>query len=377
MAIRILLLLFIKFNSFNLACNSCVLTKRSFARCDSVTELSEIYFDDNLENVKSLTIVNAHSELWVPVSAFRPFRNLEVLDIENIRIRRLYGDTFKDLPLKKIFIQNDGVEEIFPGTFRNLSLLQTLNVKNNNLSTVSKGIFKDLPMLTSLTLSKNQISSIENSALENLSMLSKLHLDNNKLHTVFVHKIVSHPEKLVILWLHNNSLTFVSNYMLEKLTQLKLLNLGFNRISAIEANAFDQTPQLVTLVLTHNKLKEVDGSIFPISGMNYLEKLYLDNNELMFLSSSFFLRQNSLKKITLVGNPWACACLDVINRILMENGVMEKCQDLYVSGLRPICVNRYASDKVCSYKYDSELSNIYLDYRKKFPLYVNLLSCYL
>ncbi|KAG5872997.1 hypothetical protein JTB14_024155 [Gonioctena quinquepunctata] len=216
---------------------------------------------------------------------------------------------------------------------------------------------------------------MEDSALENLPLLSKLKLDHNNIETIYIHKILSHPEQLEILWLHNNSLTLVTSFMLQRLAKLKLLNLGFNKISLIEPNAFEQTPELQTLVLTHNKLKEVDGNIFPRKGLDYLEKLYLDNNELMFLSSSFFFRLNSLKHITLVENPWDCACQEVINRILTENRITEECQKWSMDGQRPRCVSEEATNKVCSYKYNQNLSEIYRNYKNSYPLHLSSLSC--
>ncbi|XP_023029070.2 uncharacterized protein [Leptinotarsa decemlineata] len=383
MAIRILLFAFFLFEAkvlLNFVTASCYMKEVSHAKCDSNAELSDRWFSksfDNFQDIKKLSIRNNNSELLVLVSPFKRFIHLEKLDIGECRIQRLYRYTFKDLPLKKLFIERCGLEEIYEGAFRNLSSLQELSLRKNRLKTVSNGVLKNLPKLAHLTLSGNELSSIENSALENLPELNVLHLDNNKIGAIFIHRIVSYPERLKILWLQNNSLTFVSNYMLEKLTELELLNLGFNKISAIEANSFEHTPKLRTLVLTHNKLKEVDGTIFPKSGMNNLEKLYLDNNELMFLSSSFFFRLNSLKKITLVGNPWDCACLEVINRILDENNVEEKCQDLYVSNHRAVCVIKDATNRVCNYKYDKELSDTYLDQKKKLAPHVPLGRCLL
>ncbi|KAG5872998.1 hypothetical protein JTB14_024156 [Gonioctena quinquepunctata] len=361
----------------NVVVSGCIKTGQS-AVCDSVTELSQIYFNQSLEDIESvekLSIRNNHSELLIHKFTFKYLINLKSILVRGNHIQVLYQNTFEDLPLKYLYIDNNGIEKLLPGTFRNLSALQKLEAQINNLKTIPRGVFKDLPSLEILKLSKNEIKSIEDFALENLPRLKKLQLDHNKIDMIFIHKIVSHPEQLQILWLHNNSLTLVSNFMLQKLTKLKLLNLGFNKISAIEINAFEQTPELETLVLTHNKLKEVDVRIFPRIGLNYLTKLYLDNNELLFLPSGFFFRLNSLEKITLVGNPWECSCHDVINRILMENGIKEECQNLYVTGKRPICVSGDAT--ICLQVYNEELSKVYMDYKKAYPIHVSLSSCIL
>nr|XP_023029030.1 leucine-rich repeat-containing protein 15-like [Leptinotarsa decemlineata] len=350
------------------------------AECKSVTQLSERYINESLENfqnIKELHIRNEDSELIVFEFAFAHTKQLQTIMIRNSRIQRIYENTFKDLPLKFLYINYDGIEQIKAGAFQNLPSLQKVVASHNKLKTVPRGVFKNLPALTTLTLSQNDISSVDESALENLPRLSKLHLDNNKIASISMHRMLSNPEQLEILWLHNNSLTLLTNFMLQKLTKLKLLNLGFNDITAIETSAFEQTPQLETLVLINNKLKEVDGNIFPRSGMGQLDKLYLDNNELMFLPSSFFFRLNVLKWVTLVGNPWECACLDNIYRILLENEITEKCQYTFVAGRRPICVSRDATKRVCSYKYDSELSTMYINHKRKYPINVRPLTCIL
>ncbi|KAJ8927331.1 hypothetical protein NQ314_020217 [Rhamnusium bicolor] len=332
--------------------------------CTSVNEVSNVTLSP-LEDISSVTEIEIrnNSELHLSASAFKSTVNLERVVIEFNNINNIFSDTFKDLPLKYVSIQYNNIKTIFPRAFSDLPDITKLILTGNNLKEIPRRVFSNLP-IQELKLSKNNISTIEDMALENLPNLKNLKLDHNKLVSIFVHRILSYPTQLEILWLHNNSLTMVTNYMLQKLANLTVLNLGFNSISVIEPNSFVQTPKLGTLVLTHNQLKEIDGSIFPRTGLVYLKKLYLDNNKLMFLSSNFLFPLNGLRRITLVGNPWYCSCLNDVQILLAENKILEKCAEDYNNGKRPVCVSEIVADNVCRHTYNEALSEKYETYKK-------------
>ncbi|XP_018562323.1 leucine-rich repeat-containing protein 15-like [Anoplophora glabripennis] len=346
-------------------------------KCDSVRDITSAVIE-KIPGINKVTrlYIKFSPHLIIFPRAFSAAVNLERVIISYNKIDRISSGTFKDLPVKYINLGHNGINNIFPAAFSNLKFLESLRVDGNNLKQIPLGVFINLPM-QDLALSKNNIPAIENMALENLPNLKKLRLDNNKLESIFVHRILTYPERLELLWLHNNSLTTVSNYMLQKLTNLKILNLGFNSISLIEPNSFEQTPKLNYLVLTHNHLKEIDGSIFPNTGMQFLEKMYLDNNKLMFLSSNFLVGLRKLKKITIVGNPWICSCLNTVQRLLAENNIQDMCNEEYNSGSRPVCVNENVDDTECRYSYNDNLSERFETYKKDHPLYRRIISCIL
>lgn len=344
--------------------------------CEFVASISDRTISQipGISEVTHLTI-KSNPSFEILADSFKSVVKLENVIINDNKINKIYSSTFKDLPVKYLNLGHNGINSIFPGAFSNLPRLERLRFNENNLEEIRSGVFSNLEV-RELTLSKNKIRSIENNALENLPNLNKLRLDGNRLQSIFIHRIVTYPERLELVWLHNNSLTAVTNYMLQKLTNLKILNLGFNKIALVEPNTFEQTPNLNYLVLSHNDLKEIDGSIFPPLGMAFLEKIYMDNNKLMFLSSSFFVRLNSLRKITLVGNPWLCPCLTEVERMLTQNNIQNMCNEDYTSGRRPICVNE-VDDVQCRYVYKDELSEKYEAFKRQNPLYRPTISCIL
>lgn len=345
--------------------------------CGSQSVLSGFFINETLEHAESVTsfeVYNAGGALDLGSNTFEKMVNLKNVIVRMSNLTTIYAGTFKNLPLTRVDLSYNEIEKIAPMTFLNLNKIQKIQLRYNKIKAIKKNVFVDMPVVT-LTLSHNSISQIEDDALKNMTSLKKLHLDDNKLSSIYPHKFLSNPEVLEILWLHNNSLKFLTANMLLRLKNLRLLNLGFNKIDSIEENAFTETPNLDTLVLSHNNLKEVDGRIFPRTGMRSLERLYLDSNKLMYLSSNFFFKLVSLQRITLVDNPWLCNCLDAIHRLLMENSVVEKCNEAFINGKRPLCV----ADKVegCRYKYDQDLAEVFYRYGEENPVYVRTIDCIL
>lgn len=324
----------------------------SMAVCDSLDVPPQVH-----QSVDSLTIRNGFNGPSLPQYIFQSSK-VKRISINDCKIKNIRENTFVDLLAVYISLRDNKIEAILPGAFKKLTQLERLSLTHNNLKVVQAGVFTNLP-IADLTLSHNLIDTIEDVAFVNLPNLKKLRLDSNRIENFFISKIIDDPSRLEILWLHNNFLKALTNYMLQGLINLTLLNVGFNKIETIEEGTFGQTPKLQTLVLTNNVIKELDGSVFPREGLRTLENIYLDNNVLMYLPSSFFFRLNFLKKVTLVGNPWLCPCLDVISRILYDNGIKEKCRNEYGSGGKPVCVSE-PSEKICSFKYNNDLSVKYL-----------------
>uniref|UniRef100_A0A6P7G125 Connectin-like n=1 Tax=Diabrotica virgifera virgifera TaxID=50390 RepID=A0A6P7G125_DIAVI len=364
----------------NKSISDCVKNRNKLV-CKDIRQISQRFFNETtntLQGITSIEIRNDNQVLGVAADSFSDGKNLEVVMLFKSNIHKLYSETFKDLPeLRRLYLYYNQITDLYPKTFSNLPKLSNLLLNNNNLKFIRPGVFKNLPALNSLDLDNNLLSNIEDGVLTNFPSLARLRLNNNNIETIFVHKIISFPEKLEILWLHNNSLTVVSNFMLQNLVSLKVLNLGFNKISTIEAGSFSQTPNLITLVLTNNNLKELDGSAFPIRGLDLLDNLYIDHNYLMFLRSSFFIRLSGLKKITLMGNPWFCNCLYDIYRVISENNIEEKCQGDYVNAKRPICVSDGVDVKVCQYRYNVTMRDKYLEVDRSIAFDMNPLNCIL
>ncbi|XP_044262230.1 phospholipase A2 inhibitor-like [Tribolium madens] len=313
--------------------------------------------NERVKDIKFLTINRAINNLTN--HEFKNFIHLEQLSLYYNELEAIHVGLFQNQNLVWLQIKHSGVKTIENEAFAHLPKLNKLRITQTKLTKITKNVFNNLPIET-LSLSQNQITTIEKFAFANMTNLKKLFLDGNNLTVFNVPDYLTQPETLERLWLHQNQISEVTNYMLEGLTNLKILNLGFNSISRIEPKTFEQTPKLETLVLTNNQLTVMDGAMLPTTGLQNLKILYMDHNRLMFLSSNFLFRLNSLKLMSIGGNPWQCPCLDLVLRWLHDNDVRLKCDKDFFGGKRPVCVVplRRNSD-VCVYSYDEKSYDLF------------------
>ncbi|CAH1101868.1 unnamed protein product [Psylliodes chrysocephalus] len=312
--------------------------------CWNIKKISRESLNKTFENCTSLHIINTTEPLGI--SAFRNMKNLIHLKISGDRIGLIFSETFKDMPhLKDVHIEFIKIGDIQESAFFNLPELEFVTIINMDIPFLRRGLFRNDPQLFSISFYNSNIHYIQNDPFYDVPKLKELFLDNNLL-------------------------TVVTKDMLNKLTNLEILILSNNNISIIENNSFYQTPHLSYLDLMNNQLKELDWNMFPTTGMKYLQEIYLNGNQLMYLPSTFFNKTPKLEKFGINGNPWLCPCLRDIERILNENNIRElwsrpKSTDVSVqqpSPRIPICINRNVSNDICTNTYSEELSKKYWKY---------------
>jgi insulin-like growth factor-binding protein complex acid labile subunit len=321
---------------------------------------------ESARNIERLTIQRAIN--GISEDAFKNFPDLKFLTFYSNELHNIPSGVFQDLNVTYLSFNECGVKTLAPGAFVNLPQMERLRIENNTLTTITKNVFNNLTVHT-LSLSRNQISSVETRAFGNMSQLKRLYLDHNELSEFNVQEYLSSGTTLERLWLHRNNLTQITAYMLEGLSNLKVLNVGFNSISSVEPKALAETPKLTTLVLTHNLLAVMDGGVLPAAGLPDLKVLYLDHNRLTYLSSNFLFRLNALRSMSIGGNPWQCACLDLVLRWLGDNNVELKCDQEYFSGKRPVCLvpSTRSSNNVCVYSYNEKHYELFDSHNKLYP----------
>ena len=85
---------------------------------------------------------------------FRIYPDIEEMDqfrLGNYGFTRIHVDTFQDLPnsniLKSIHLDENLIEFLEPGTFRNLPNLEFIDLSSNKMTHIFSGYFPDLPNL--------------------------------------------------------------------------------------------------------------------------------------------------------------------------------------------------------------------------------------
>lgn len=180
--------------------------------------------------------------------------------------------------------------------------------------------------------SGNIIFYLSNGALSHVPV-QEIYLDNNHIENI---DNWSFGSSVNTLYLSCNKLKKISSKWFTNTTNLKELDLSGNEITHLPQNIFKTFVSLSLIALSHNKIKTIGHGAF--ANRNSFWILYLDNNKitnlpveafqnnsleihsmhlqynlLSFLDEEF-LRKTNTSKARLQGNPWSCACFEIIKK---------------------------------------------------------------
>lgn len=225
--------------------------------------------------------------------------------------------------LYSFVLQDDDVEEILPGAFRNVSNLRELSIINNKLSIVQDGVFNNLNVST-LDLSNNEITEIDSAAFDDMSLLRTINLQNNKLKLID-NNWFRNCKKLYNLVFEGNLITSIPMEAFKNVIGKHKYNiyeletsiiLSNNKIKFIHPKAFNGIEGLGKLYLDQNQIKSLNEDTF--KGLKYFKMLDLNNNQLKCLPEDT-TNILSADVTYLEDNPWDCECLKIIKRYSIKN----------------------------------------------------------
>ncbi|KAJ3656905.1 hypothetical protein Zmor_015950 [Zophobas morio] len=216
----------------------------------------------------------------------------------------LYEKSVFDIPnLIILDVSNVGLEEIKPGAFGNLPLLEKLILSGNKLTEIKTDTFVDLSV-TYIDLSSNSIILLQPRAFKNFNAnyllldnnkltefpsgvfdnvtIGNLSLSNNRLHTI-APKALS-TVRLRILNLPGNKLEEINPEVFD-LQDLTTLNLDSNTVKLLRPGDLRNLPELDELSLVENQLKEIPEGVF---NNTKLSDLNLDANKIAKIASRAF-----------------------------------------------------------------------------------------
>ncbi|XP_051873886.1 leucine-rich repeats and immunoglobulin-like domains protein 1 isoform X3 [Pristis pectinata] len=299
--------------------------------------LREVRLDHNeLTMIPDMGLASAHLVFLylhhnkirsIEANHLKLYESLETLDLTYNEITEIQNNCFpQQLKIKDLYLGNNRISIVEPGTFDNLSsTLQVLRLSKNRISHLPVKVFK-LPHLVQLELNRNRIRLIDGLTFHGLDNLEVLKLQRNN-----ISKLMDGAfwglAKMQVLHLDNNILNEVTSGWLYGLSSLQQLFLSYNSISRINPDAWGFCQKLVELNLSHNNLMRLDeGSLVGLSGLQFLrlshnsinhiadgafkglrslQVLELDNNEISGIiedTNGAFAGLDNLSKLTLFGN---------------------------------------------------------------------------
>ena len=177
--------------------------------------------------------------------------------------------------LQSLLIARTGIRQINASAFRYLRQLRTLDLNNNNIETLADGVFRDLAVLESLVLRRNCLTELSGETFAGLGELRGLELS----------------------W---NCFVELDNDWFQHLHNLEVLDLARNDIELIQDRAFAGLSSLKVLNLTRNKLITVSEKYF--GPLNSLENLIIDDNAIRVIEDDAFSSLVALRQLSLTGN---------------------------------------------------------------------------
>lgn len=232
--------------------------------------------------------------------SFRGLPNLQRLHLDS-NVVPLSGHLFAELgQLQSLSLVFNKIDSIPRDSFAGLSSLMWLYLGHNDIGAVEAESFSNInPELLYLWLNNNNISRIAPGSFAGLTELNRLHLDYNRLEGLPIGAFRG-LNKLEDLYLNDNRITSVSRALLRDLVGLKRLYLQRNEISALEPETFRELPQLEQLRLDGNKLSHIVVGTF--AGLSNLEDIKLSDNHIRTVDNGAFADFVKLRYLYFGGN---------------------------------------------------------------------------
>jgi Leucine-rich repeat (LRR) protein len=239
---------------------------------------------EGLLQTEKIVVNQKFSILWEVKFAF--FDNLEALMIDDCGINEIKPNTFRDLkPLTNLSLTFNHIREIKEGVF-NFVQVKNLNFSHNRLAIIGARAFDNMQALETITLDFNELKNWNGDWFFNCSRLATVSLTHN-----FLEEIPANAFKN--FWKDRDTVN---------------IYLSYNKIETVDRDAFAEVGKFGDLFLDWNDLPRVDGHIF--GKLTSVEHLNLNGDSLRCLSEEFI--GNVLNKTNLVsvqGNPFKCECL--------------------------------------------------------------------
>ncbi|CAK9304323.1 unnamed protein product [Gordionus sp. m RMFG-2023] len=304
---------------FNDSCSNDYSTNQSNHNVTSPEPIPIYDILPRLRALNQLNLVNNNIKSmknWKDIWKIIP--HLKTLNISFNKIVALYPESFTNsLLLETLDVSYNGLKEINPNLWV-LPFLITLNVSNNNIFYLNRDSFVNIPNLRTIVISHNKITRIDYPMFDKVLNLPIKYISNNFLQNSQVRNIYDlnlQGNKISricqtafrnlnisgTLDLSENNL-FSSNIVsLQEISFVNTIKISSNPIETITPFSFDSI-NVINLHIKHmKKLKFLDSLAF--NNLHLLQRLKLSHNRhLKYISSESFNKMPNLEDLDLSKN---------------------------------------------------------------------------
>lgn len=240
-------------------------------------------------------------------------------------------DEFEPIPLKRLVLSFNLLQNFDPEIFEHTRHLQELFLDNNPFQIIHTNVlnaFSDIPQLQKLDMSRMELSSLPEEIFHPLQALKVLKLEGNLFRTI--PKALNYAKNVRELSLCENPIGDLSekeNFMppMAKLEKLNMTYMGSMHV--IGKGSMSGLENLKEIRLSNNHhLSFIHPSAFTFRAKDNQEltqwplvnKVFLDNNNLSSIDNLVFIKWEKMEEVHIHDNPWLCDCeLEWVIEILM------------------------------------------------------------
>lgn len=257
--------------------------------------------------------------LYVPSPMFDIFKNVQIVEIDNVglqffnensfinatklkkfnsyrnKVQKLGGKGFvaSGESLEELLLSTNTIEEIDVDAFVGLNNLKELFILDNLIVSIPPGTFRDLKRLEYLNVGYNKLTELSGELFFGLESLKEIYLFWNKFTTLEAESFKTLP-KLQTLGFHSNPLEDVHINAFSGLESLKDLQLNNNALKQLNEGAFwGLENSLETLRLSSNQLQTFNAAMW--SGLNSLKELQIQMQTMKAVDGQIFINLKSLE----------------------------------------------------------------------------------
>ena len=177
--------------------------------------------------------------------------------------------------------------------------INTLNISQTSIIELKESVFNEFTNLIDLNLSNCTIYNINHtSVLKHLTHLKSINFSNNAISSID-NRFFANNERLEIINFKNNLLDNVGQVAFSHLQHLETFDLSYNRFSELKHD-FLTSGSLKNLYLNNNQIEFVTSTCF--YRIPNLTRLILDNNKINYFESDVFKYSVNLQYLSVNHN---------------------------------------------------------------------------
>lgn len=288
----------------------------NFGILENLNQLHDLDISrNNLNEISNLTFLHSLKRLInLNVGDNQLQNGLEIIQQTNLNMVRMN-------------LAGTYVGKLNATTFQGMKELKYLNLSNTQLSLDDLSPFDSFIHLEKLDISFNNLENVNfitSKIFKNLRVFSASNCKITKIHEL----LSLFGSSLVYLDLSGNFLSEIQSSTFENLTELAHLNLSNMNLSSFSFEALKHQQNLRILNISNNRLNVLFFVVIRNSA-EWLEELYLDENDLFDINGLNHSSFPSLRRLSITKNQLSCKFLDNFVPKLNEWRYLELIEDIW------------------------------------------------